>query len=78
MSARVRGEEGVVQVLVTLREDGRVREAVVDGSSGFPSLDDAALRALRRARFRAKGARIEEGSQVLLTVRFQLTEPASR
>ena len=50
MSRRL-GEEGVVTLLLTVNENGRVTEARVDESSGFERLDEAAVReALRRWR----------------------------
>jgi protein TonB len=46
------GEEGSVQLLVFVQPNGRISEAQVAVSSGFPRLDDAALReALRSWRF---------------------------
>jgi len=44
------GEEGTVVLLLLVMEDGRVGDAKVDKSSGFPRLDDAALRESRRWR----------------------------
>ena len=76
MSARLRGEEGAVKVNVTLRPDGTVKQAEVQVSSGFPALDKSALSALRKARFRAVKGTIDDGAQVLLTIRFRLTDGA--
>jgi len=47
MSRRL-GEEGQVVLLLTVDEDGRVLEAVVDKSSGFERLDEAAVREATR------------------------------
>jgi protein TonB len=44
------GEEGTVVLLLLVMDDGRVGDAKVDKSSGFPRLDDAALRESRRWR----------------------------
>jgi len=50
MSRRL-GEEGVVTLLLTVDENGRVSEAQVSESSGFERLDEAAIKeALRRWR----------------------------
>jgi periplasmic protein TonB len=46
-----RGEEGLVKVRVLLRADGRVAEAEVVASSGFPLLDASALEAAYLWRF---------------------------
>lgn len=50
MSQRLR-EEGVTIVLVDIDTAGNVSRAVVDKSSGFERLDEAALEAARKARF---------------------------
>lgn len=49
--ARVRGEEGDVVVAVELDAEGMPRAVMVRRSSGSPSLDRAALAAVRRWRF---------------------------
>jgi periplasmic protein TonB len=49
MSRRL-GEEGAVILLLTLDEDGRVTDAVVDTSSGFERLDEAAVKEAKRPR----------------------------
>lgn len=51
--ARTRGEEGRVTVKVKVSQEGDVDDAVVSVSSGYPSLDESALVATRKARFRA-------------------------
>ena len=46
------GEAGVVILLLTVTEDGKVSDAKVDTSSGFERLDEAAVKeALRSWRF---------------------------
>ena len=42
------GEEGVVTLQLYVTENGRVAEAKVQKSSGFPRLDDAAVREAKR------------------------------
>ncbi len=49
MSRRL-GEEGVVVLLLTVNEDGRVTAATVDTSSGFERLDEAAVKEAMRPR----------------------------
>lgn len=51
MSQR-RGEQGRVVVRVLISPEGRVLEATVQKSSGYERLDEAAVRAVRSARFR--------------------------
>jgi periplasmic protein TonB len=51
--ARAAGREGKVRVKVLISETGRVQDIVLAQSSGNQSLDDAALAALKRWRFRA-------------------------
>lgn len=51
-ASRRLGEEGSVTLLLYVKEDGKVGEAKVDTSSGFPRLDEAATKeALRRWKF---------------------------
>jgi periplasmic protein TonB len=50
-SARRRGEQGRVILRVSVAPDGDPTQVVVGHSSGFTSLDDAALDAVRRWRF---------------------------
>ena len=47
-----RREEGTVLVVLEIGADGRVLAARLEESSGFPRLDEAALRGLRAWRFR--------------------------
>ena len=46
------GETGVVMLRIFIDEAGRVREAVVGRTSGHPRLDDAAVAAVQKARFK--------------------------
>lgn len=49
--SRKLGEEGEAAFWLDIRADGSVAEAKLDRSSGFERLDQAALKALRAARF---------------------------
>lgn len=51
MSQR-RGEQGRVVVRVLISPEGRVTQATVRSTSGHQRLDDAALKAVRSARFK--------------------------
>lgn len=68
------GEQGLVVVRVLIDEHGRPVEAAVSLSSGFPRLDDAAVRAVRAARFRpyVEGDRPRR-AYALVPIRFDLT-----
>lgn len=68
------GEQGLVVVRVLIDEHGRPVEAAVSVSSGFPRLDDAAVRAVRAARFRpyVDGDR-PRPAYALVPIRFDLT-----
>ena len=46
------GETGVVMLRILIDEAGRVREAQVSRTSGHPRLDDAAMAAVQKARFK--------------------------
>ena len=52
MAARRERLAGRVTVKVAVTADGRVESAEVVGSSGHRELDEAAVRALRRARYK--------------------------
>jgi protein TonB len=72
LGARLRGEEGVVAVRVWI-EKGRAVRCEVETASGYPALDEAALTAVRHARFRSvRGSRDVNQSGVTLRFRFQL------
>ncbi|ANN80373.1 energy transducer TonB [Bordetella flabilis] len=51
-ASKRRREEGRVMVLVVVNPQGLVEKATVVSSSGYPRLDEAALDALRRVRFK--------------------------
>jgi len=50
-AAARRGEQGITQVILHVRPDGRVDEVKIERSSGSPQLDAAAVEAFRRWRF---------------------------
>lgn len=75
LGARVRGEEGIVKVEVCVGMDGHVLDCAVAKSSGYPALDDAALTAVKQARFvSAKSLPIKHESRTILTFRFDLVD----
>jgi protein TonB len=75
-SARRRAEQGTVTVRVLVGADGSVERAEISDSSGFDSLDDAALETVRsRWRFvPARHGAIAVESWVLVPIRFALLE----
>ena len=75
-SARRRAQQGTVTVRVLVGADGSVERAEISDSSGFDSLDDAALETVR-SRWRFVPARhggIAVESWVLVPIRFALLE----
>jgi protein TonB len=72
LGARMRGEEGVVIVRVTVNRWGHAEKVEVIKSSGYAALDDSAVDALKRARFVAKNGGTIMGGEVTLPFRFKL------
>jgi protein TonB len=71
--ARRQRQEGVVVVNVEVEADGRAGDVNVSRSSGFPLLDDAAVRAVRRWLFEpARAGGLPVASRVDVPVRFSL------
>lgn len=71
--SRLRDEEGVVHVRVTLSPRGEVVRVQIEKSSGFPRLDEAALKSVRGWKFSPlmRGGQAIAGSTVV-AVRFRL------
>ena len=73
--ARQRGQEGQVVIRVRVSADGNARSVTVRQSSGYPLLDDAAAKAIRRWRFvPASFAGVAMAGTVDVPVTFRLTE----
>ncbi len=73
--ARQRGEEGDVVIELHLSARGRVERVSIVTSSGFPELDDAALRAIKSARFTpAKRGDASVPSTARMTLTFRLNK----
>jgi protein TonB len=70
--SRQRHEEGMVALKISLTGDGAMREAVIEKSSGFPRLDEAALQYARQS-YRYS---LDEGEKMpeiaRITVKFDL------
>ena len=74
--ARRLGHQGRVVLIVHVAADGTVARVEVETSSGFPSLDNAAVRAAERWRFQpalADGRRVAATDR--RTIRFRLDVP---
>ena len=72
-SARRKGHEGVVTVAISVAEDGVVAHAEVVSSSGYKELDEAALSAVRSARFApATSDGVSVRGELRLTFDFRL------
>lgn len=77
--SRRRGEEGVVRLSLRVGIDGRVEGAEVATSSGFPRLDQAAVEAARRWRFRpAMQGGVPVAATLPTAVHFRLTDARGR
>jgi len=76
IGARERGEQGVVRLRFVVTRAGRARDVRVAMSSGYRALDRAALRAVRRAEFRAaqEGGGIPHEQEMSLTFEFRLQD----
>ncbi len=73
VSSRENREEGTVTISLTINERGRVTSASILTSSGYPALDDAALRAARNARFTpAKSNGRSVSSEATIDLEFNL------
>jgi protein TonB len=73
--ARRQGWQGTVDIALAVGGDGSVTEARVARSSGYPALDEVALDAARRSRFRAPAAGADFRGQ--LRYRFVLDATAA-
>jgi len=68
-------QQGVVMVSVEVGADGHPTDVSVSRSSGFPQLDEAAVRGVRRWIFEpARAAGLPVSSHVEVPVRFSLSE----
>jgi len=67
--ARQRGEQGEVTLAIQVDAEGAVSEAKVVVSSGFAELDEAAVRAVQKAKFRPARS---DGKSVASTARLKL------
>jgi TonB family protein len=73
--ARKMGHEGIVLLAAEILSDGRVGQLVVKKSSGFPSLDQSAMDAVRRWKFiPAKWMGKAVSAWVDVPVKFRLSE----
>jgi protein TonB len=65
-ASRMRGEQGMVGLVLRVAPSGQVTEVEIGRSSGFPQLDEAARRAALRWRFRPA---LRDGAPVEGTIR---------
>ncbi len=71
--ARQRGQEGAVVLLVDVTAEGTAQQVTVRRSSGYDMLDDAAVKAVRRWRFKpARLAGMAVAGQALVPIEFRL------
>jgi protein TonB len=75
VEARREGQEGLVLLVVAVDRAGRPEKISLGKSSGFPLLDDSALTAVRRWKFKpARMGGLPQASIVEIPIRFQLTD----
>jgi periplasmic protein TonB len=75
LGPRMRGEEGTVTLQAQVDASGSARTVTVSKSSGYSGLDNAAAKAVKKARFvPASRDGKPQDSETVLTVRFQLVE----
>ena len=72
--ARQRGEEGEVTVAAEINAYGRAGKVMILKSSGYPSLDRAAAKALREAEFVASNGSVMNGGRIEQSFRFELKD----
>ncbi|HXV19322.1 MAG TPA: energy transducer TonB [Candidatus Omnitrophota bacterium] len=78
-AARRAGQEGLVILWAEVTVEGRADSVTVRQSSGYPILDEAALRAVKKWKFYpAKIGTLPVASRVEVPIRFQLNEDQSR
>ncbi len=74
-AAKSQGQEGVVHLKVDVGPDGLVEDLSIRKSSGFPLLDEAALKAVRKWKFKpGKMAGLATSMTVQVPVRFKIEE----
>jgi protein TonB len=69
-ASRRANEEGTCRVKITVAADGRIVDASIDTSSGFPRLDEACLKGVRGQRVLPA---TEDGQPVELTTIVPIT-----
>ena len=74
LGARMRGEQGVTTVRVVVNARGRAEKTEIVQSSGFSSLDRAAIEAVKEAQFVAEGDAASQGGEAVLSFRFKLVD----
>ena len=74
LGSRMRGEEGVVTIRVSIDSTGRASGTEVLESSGFPSLDKAGVKALKKAVFRNKAGALAFSTETTVTFSFSLVD----
>lgn len=68
------GQQGLVKIRADIDRNGKVTDCVVARSSGFASLDDAALDAVKNTRFMPAMKNGKPVDSILLVpIRFRLT-----
>lgn len=75
LGSRLRGEEGLVVINVKVNTQGEVEAVSVVESSGYSGLDNAAIKAVKKAKFNAaRNDGVPREGEARLTVRFRLVD----
>jgi TonB family protein len=74
LGSRMRGEEGSVTIRVSIDAAGRASGIEIVESSGYPGLDRAGVKALKKAVFRDKGGGLAFSTESTVTFTFDLVD----
>ena len=74
LGSRMRGEEGSVTIRVSIDATGRASGIEIIESSGYPGLDRAGVKALKKAVFRDKGGGLAFSTESTVTFSFDLVD----
>lgn len=74
LGSRMRGEEGAVTIRVQIDAAGRAENPQIVETSGFRALDEAGLKAIRKASFRNANGALVHSTETTVTFRFKLID----
>lgn len=74
LGSRMRGEEGSLTLRIWIDADGSAHDFEIIQSSGFPALDKAGIKAVKKAQFMDSKGRPVSSIETTLTFRFKLVD----